>query len=431
MSFTALFFTVTTPGDTAVSAANPLPVTVAAAATSFVHLEDVASADGDAGVAILAIRDDTLNIRSGTEGDYEPLHTDIEGALWVRVAQSTDASLTVDNAALAVVGGGVEATALRVTIASDSTGVLSVDDNAGSLTVDGTVAVSSITTSITPGTAAANLGKAEDNAHAHGDVGVMLLGVRVDGGNNAAAFGAAGDYCPIATSFWGAVNVVLGHNDAGGSLSDGVSNSASNWAVTGDSPTTLSILRTANTLFNGTTWDRERSIIDANNTIGTGIQAAGLLAQFDDVSPTAITENQFGNLRMSLTHDLRTSYPVPEASAVIAPSVFQDFGSVTKDTVKGSAGNVFSIMASNANAALRYFQLHNKASDPAATEVPIISIPVPAGTAAAPTVLILGVDFFAPSQRHSTGIGWAWSTTDGEFTDSATASDHQTIVRYV
>lgn len=35
-----------------------------------------------------------------------------------------------------VIGGGVEATAQRVTIASDSTGVVSVDDNGGSLTVD-------------------------------------------------------------------------------------------------------------------------------------------------------------------------------------------------------------------------------------------------------------------------------------------------------
>lgn len=50
-------------------------------------------------------------------------------------------SLTVDNAALSVTGGGVEASALRVTLASDSTGVLSVDDNGGSLTVDGTVTV--------------------------------------------------------------------------------------------------------------------------------------------------------------------------------------------------------------------------------------------------------------------------------------------------
>lgn len=37
------------------------------------------------------------------------------------------------------IGAGVEATALRVTLATDSTGVLSVDDNGGSLTVDGTV----------------------------------------------------------------------------------------------------------------------------------------------------------------------------------------------------------------------------------------------------------------------------------------------------
>jgi len=48
-------------------------------------------------------------------------------------------SLTVDNAALTVVGGGLEATALRVTLANDSTGVVSVDDNGGALTVDGTV----------------------------------------------------------------------------------------------------------------------------------------------------------------------------------------------------------------------------------------------------------------------------------------------------
>lgn len=48
-------------------------------------------------------------------------------------------SITVDNAQLSVVGTGTEATAMRVTIASDSTGVLSVDDNGGALTVDGTV----------------------------------------------------------------------------------------------------------------------------------------------------------------------------------------------------------------------------------------------------------------------------------------------------
>lgn len=43
-------------------------------------------------------------------------------------------------APLSTTGGGTEAAALRVTLASDSTGLVSVDDNGGSLTVDGTVA---------------------------------------------------------------------------------------------------------------------------------------------------------------------------------------------------------------------------------------------------------------------------------------------------
>lgn len=48
-------------------------------------------------------------------------------------------TVAVTNAALSVVGGGAEATALRVTVASDSTGLLSVDDNGASLTVDAPV----------------------------------------------------------------------------------------------------------------------------------------------------------------------------------------------------------------------------------------------------------------------------------------------------
>lgn len=47
-------------------------------------------------------------------------------------------SITIDNPVLSVVGGGTEATAQRVTIATDSTGVLSVDDNGASLTIDST-----------------------------------------------------------------------------------------------------------------------------------------------------------------------------------------------------------------------------------------------------------------------------------------------------
>lgn len=52
-------------------------------------------------------------------------------------------------------------------------------------------------TSLVPGTAATNLGKAEDDAHASGDVGVAVWGVRND--NAATSFsGANGDYTPHA-----------------------------------------------------------------------------------------------------------------------------------------------------------------------------------------------------------------------------------------
>lgn len=62
-----------------------------------------------------------------------------------------------------------------------------------------------IITSITPGTAASNLGKAEDAAHASGDVGVEMLGVRNDA--MTALAGTNGDYTPIATDQYGGLQI--------------------------------------------------------------------------------------------------------------------------------------------------------------------------------------------------------------------------------
>lgn len=104
-------------------------------------------------------------------------------------------------APLNVVGGGTEATALRVTIANDSTGLLSIDDNGSSITVDGTVAISSQI----PGVGATNLGKAEDAVHASGDTGVEMLAVRND--VLAALAGTDGDYAPLQVDADGALYV--------------------------------------------------------------------------------------------------------------------------------------------------------------------------------------------------------------------------------
>lgn len=110
-------------------------------------------------------------------------------------------------------------------------------------------------------------------------------------------------------------NIIIEGADAGGSTQTGnpivvalrdPSANAQNLAAisTGDGVNGTRVVATGNTLFNGSTYDRSRSIVNATNSTGTGITAAGLVAQYDDTSPTAITENQFGNLRMSSNRNL-------------------------------------------------------------------------------------------------------------------------------
>ncbi len=69
-----------------------------------------------------------------TAGSGTTVATDEAGSAHYQVVKLADG--TEDSTTRIVAGGGVEASALRVTIASDSTGVLSVDDNGASLTVD-------------------------------------------------------------------------------------------------------------------------------------------------------------------------------------------------------------------------------------------------------------------------------------------------------
>lgn len=121
----------------------------------------------------------------------------------------------------------------------------------------------------------------------------------------------------------------------------------------------------------------------------------------------------------------------PVASATYAPTVYKDAGTVTKANIKVTPGNVYSIRFTNTNAAVRYFQLHNKATAPAAADTAQCYWVIPAGTTTVPAVLELEMTYFAPSEYFTTGIGWAVSTTATTFTDSATASDHLTHVRYM
>lgn len=200
--------------------------------------EDVASQDGDMGIAVWAIRDDTLNIRSGTEGDYEPLHTDANGALWVRhtsdtvaVTQSGTWNVGTVTTVSTVSAFGVSTTgpmkAEDVASANGDMGIAvwairddTLDARSGTegdyepfhTNANGALWVeyvntniATIGTSVTPGTAAGNLGKAEDAAHSSGDTGVMALGVRAAAPTERSAGPTDGDYEPFGVNEVGAM----------------------------------------------------------------------------------------------------------------------------------------------------------------------------------------------------------------------------------
>lgn len=102
---------------------------------------------------------------------------------------------------------------------------------------------------------------------------------------------------------------------AAAALADGAAN-----------PTTPTI-GAANLTFNGTTWDRRRSVVAAQDSTGTGIAAAGILGQFDDTSTATVTENQFAPVRISTRRALLvegvasgTAIPVSIAGTVTVDS---------------------------------------------------------------------------------------------------------------
>jgi hypothetical protein len=97
----------------------------------------------------------------------------------------------------------------KVKIADNSGNEVSVTDNRLDVNAElivGDVNVGNIDVlSVIPGTGATNLGKAEDDSHTSGDVGVMTLGVRND--TLAALGGDVGDYAPLQLNASGALYV--------------------------------------------------------------------------------------------------------------------------------------------------------------------------------------------------------------------------------
>ncbi len=301
-------------------------------------------------------------------------------------------SLTVDNAALSVTGGGVEVSALRVTLASDSTGVLSVDDNgstisvddgAGSLTVDGTVAVSAVSgvVDVTPSSPAANdylpvrltdgssfvsvgggTQYTEDAASAGAESLTLAGSVRRD--TAASSAGTDGDYATINTDASGRLWV-----NASGAAVPVTDNSSS---LTVDNGGTFAVQ------------DSEKVADNAGFTDGTTkVLPAGFI--YDEIAGTALTENDAAAARINVNRaqvatledgTTRGRYATVTASnalkvdaSAVAVPVTDNSGSLTVD----NAGT-FAVQATLAAGATNIAKAEDVAAADADVGVPAMAV---------------------------------------------------------
>lgn len=116
----------------------------------------------------------------------------------------------------------------------------------------------------------------------------------------------------------------------------------------------------------------------------------------------------------------------------VQPSVDTSFGSLTKHHSKASAGTFYSFFVSSLSTVQVYFQVFNKASDPAGLDVPIYSFPIPLCISGlSPSLLSLDATFFGLSGvALGTGVGWGISSTPATFTDAGTAANYGVHVHY-
>ena len=301
-----------------------------------------------------------LTVNLGTNNDVTLASTTITGTVAVTQSGTWDEvgindsgnAITVDWAGTAPpIGAGLEATALRVTVATDSTGVLSVDDNSGSLTVDGTFWQATQPVSGTFWQATQPVSNA--GTFAVQDSQDVMLGT---------------DF----SSVFGTASLILA------TQADDVVN-------TSDGIQTSSFLY----VFDGTTWDRLKGDstdgmlvnLGANNDVvvsATNLDIRDLTSVSDSVT---VQPGNTANTVPWLVTD------IPATSGGL--SKFHLVGAATDNAtnVKASAGQVYSITAFNVNASPRYLKFHNTAGTPTAGTGVTDTFLIPGNTSGAGVVL--------------------------------------------
>jgi len=129
---------------------------------------------------------------------------------------------------------------------------------------------------------------------------------------------------------------------------------------------------------------------------GSGVQAVGMLAQFDDSSTATVTENKFAAPRISSRRALLVE-GVASGTAITVTgtvntgpvstggaSVYRLISAATNNAnnIKASAGQIYGWYFSNENNAFRYLKFYNKATSPTVgTDTPFLTLPIPGKSA--------------------------------------------------
>lgn len=184
-----------------VSAAGALQVDVASALPAGTNAIGKLAANSGVDIGDVDVTSCALPTGASTSAKQDTIigHLDgVEGLL---------TTIDGDTGALAACASGSE---LQV----DIVGALPAGANAiGKLAANTGVDIGDVdVTSVVPGTGATNLGKAEDGGHTSGDVGVMVLGVRIDT-PNAARADTDLDYLPIGLYRDGSIRIAPPESD--------------------------------------------------------------------------------------------------------------------------------------------------------------------------------------------------------------------------
>ena len=144
-----------------------------------------------------------------------------------------------------------------------------------------------------------------------------------------------------------------------------------------------------------------------------------------DINGYLKNREQYAPLYEDNTNGVAAYAVKPLAIATYSWTRFQNYGANTTLNVKATPGNVFSCYFYNTNAAARFEQLHNTATTPSASAVPLHSFLV--GASADKT--IDGQFFGQSGDNFSTGIAFAHSSAFGIYT-AGTAADGNRVIMY-